>query len=79
MIQANVGLLDDKKIMFKIVWGNMVLVEAQAMVVAFLASLVAMIFGWIPDGKWETNHAIILCVGSLLTGAIASAILGKIL
>lgn len=54
----------------------MALVEAQAMVVAFIASLFAMLLGWIPDGKWETNHALILCAGSLLTGAIASGILG---
>lgn len=46
------------------------------MVVAFIASLFAMLLGWIPDGKWETNHALILCAGSLLTGAIASGILG---
>ena len=58
-------------------WGNMVVVEAQAMVVAFLASLVAMILGWIPDGTWENEHAIMLCTGSLLTGAIASGLLGK--
>ena len=54
----------------------MVVVEAQAMVIAFLASLVAMILGWIPDGKWENEHAIMLCTGSLLTGAIASGLLG---
>ena len=56
----------------------MVVVEAQAMVIAFLASLVAMILGWIPDGKWENEHAIMLCTGSLLTGAIASGLLGEL-
>uniref|UniRef100_H2ZNE7 SLC41A/MgtE integral membrane domain-containing protein n=1 Tax=Ciona savignyi TaxID=51511 RepID=H2ZNE7_CIOSA len=76
---ANKGLMDDRRKMLSIVWGNMVLVEAQAMVVAFLASLVAIVFGWIPDGKWEMNHAIILCAGSLLTGAIASCLLGLIM
>ena len=63
---------------WSIVWGNIVLVEAQALAVAFLTSLVAMVFGWIPDGTWETNHAIILCTGSLLTGTIASFILGEV-
>ena len=48
------------------------------MVIAFLASLVAMILGWIPDGKWENEHAIMLCTGSLLTGAIASGLLGEL-
>lgn len=76
---AHLGLLDDPRKKWSIIWGNMVLVEAQAMVVAFVASLVAMVLGWIPDGKWETNHALILCAGSLLTGAIASGILGGIM
>ena len=75
--KANRGFLDEEKKRFQIIIGNIILVEAQAMVIAFLASLVAMVLGWIPDGKWETNHAIILCCGSLLTGAIASGILGK--
>lgn len=76
---AHLGHLDDPRKRWSIIGGNMILVEAQAMVVAFLASLVAMVLGWIPDGKWETNHALILCAGSLLTGAIASGILGAIM
>nr|XP_039266189.1 solute carrier family 41 member 1-like [Styela clava] len=76
---AHLGHLDDPKKKWSIIGGNMILVEAQASVVAFLASLVAMVLGWIPDGKWETNHALILCAGSLLTGAIASGILGAIM
>nr|CAB3266281.1 solute carrier family 41 member 1-like [Phallusia mammillata] len=76
---ANRGLLDDKKKRCSIIVGNVILVEAQAMVIAFLASLVAMVLGWIPDGKWETNDAIILCAGSLLTGAIASCLLGLVM
>jgi len=76
---ANRGLLDEPISRNSIIFGNMILVEAQAMVVAFLASLVAMVLGWIPDGTWETNHAILLCVGSLLTGAIASLLLGGVM
>jgi len=74
---ANKGLLDGGSSRKSIIIGNIVLVEAQAMVVAFLASLVAMVLGWIPDGTWETNHAILLCLGSLLTGALASFFLGN--
>ena len=54
----------------------MVTVEAQAMVVALIASLLAQTLGWISNGKWELGHAIILCAGSFLTGAIASGLLG---
>jgi len=76
---ANKGLLDSPATMRSIVTGNMLLVEGQAMVVAMLASLVAMVLGWIPDGKWESNHAMLLCLGSLLTGALASFLLGGIM
>ena len=55
----------------------MVTVEAQAMVVAFVASILAQTLGWISNGKWQFDHAVILCAGSLLTGAFASGVLGK--
>ena len=54
----------------------MVTVEAQAMVVAFVASMLAQTLGWITNGNWKVDHAIVLCAGSLLTGAIASGLLG---
>jgi len=76
---ANKGLLDTPATLKCIVTGNMFLVEGQAMVVGWLASLVAMVLGWIPDGKWESNHAMLLCLGSLLTGALASFLLGGIM
>ena len=77
LFQANKGLLSDSSFKWTIILGNIVVVEAQAMVIAFLASFAAMVLGWIPDGKWENAHAMMLCTGSLLTAAIASGLLGK--
>ena len=51
--------------------------QAQASVVGFLASLVAMIMGWIPDGSFDIHHALLLCASSMLTAAVASFVLGK--
>ena len=45
--------------------------------VGFLASIAAMILGWIPEGKFDINHGLLLCASSVLTAAIASFVLGK--
>ena len=51
--------------------------QGQAIVVGFLASLVAMVMGWIPDGVFEFQHALLLCASSMCTASLASFVLGK--
>ena len=46
--------------------------------VGFLASLVAMIMGWIPDGEFNFQHALLLCASSMCTAALASFVLGEL-
>lgn len=58
------------------IWGNLVLVQAQALVVGFLAAIFAMVMGWIPLGKWNVQHGLILCSSSMLTASLASLVLG---
>jgi len=45
-------------------------------VVGFLASVAAVILGWIPDGHFDVNHALVLCTSSVVTASIASFVLG---
>lgn len=45
--------------------------------VGFLASVVAMIMGWIPEGKFNLHHGLLLCASSVLTAAVASFVLGE--
>ncbi|KAK3101437.1 hypothetical protein FSP39_003587 [Pinctada imbricata] len=77
--QANVGNMDKKGEMWKMIGGNLALVQCQAIVVGFLASLVAMIMGWIPQGKFNISHGLLLCASSMLTAAVASFILGSLM
>jgi len=77
--QANLGNMDTRKEVLKMVGGNLALVQAQAIVVGFLASLTAMIMGWIPEGKWNMEHGLLLCASSLFTASIASLILGLVM
>lgn len=51
--------------------------QCQAIVVGFLASLAAMIMGWVPEGKFDLNHGMLLCASSLVTASLASFVLGK--
>lgn len=43
----------------------------------FLASIAAVVFGWIPDGHFSIPHAFLLCASSVATASIASLVLGK--
>ncbi|KAL4226864.1 hypothetical protein ACF0H5_014843 [Mactra antiquata] len=77
--QANLGNMNKKSEKWKMIGGNMALIQAQAIVVGFLASMVAMIMGWIPEGKFNIHHALLLCASSMSTAALASFILGSIM
>lgn len=45
--------------------------------VGFLASIAAVVFGWIPDGHFNFDHAVLLCASSVATAFIASLVLGE--
>lgn len=47
--------------------------------VGFLASIAAVIFGWIPEGHFNLGHAVLLCASSVATAFIASLLLGLIM
>lgn len=52
-------------------------VQCQAIVVGFLASVAAVVMGWIPEGKVDINHALLMCAAALVTASLASLILSK--
>lgn len=53
------------------------LLQVQATVVGFLAAVAAVVLGWIPEGKFQMNHAVLLCSSSVATAFIASLLQGK--
>uniref|UniRef100_A0A9J7Y519 Solute carrier family 41 member n=1 Tax=Cyprinus carpio carpio TaxID=630221 RepID=A0A9J7Y519_CYPCA len=79
IVQANIGQMDTAKDMWKMIMGNLALIQVQATVVGFLASIAAVIFGWIPEGNFKMGHAILLCASSVATAFIASLLLGLIM
>lgn len=44
----------------------------------FLASIAAVIFGWLPEGQFKLGHAVLLCASSVATAFIASLLLGTV-
>uniref|UniRef100_A0A3Q1HK12 Solute carrier family 41 member n=1 Tax=Anabas testudineus TaxID=64144 RepID=A0A3Q1HK12_ANATE len=76
---ANIGHMDTAKDMWKMIMGNLALIQVQATVVGFLASIAAVIFGWIPEGHFRLGHAVLLCASSVATAFIASLLLGIIM
>lgn len=76
---ANIGQMETAKEKWTMIVGNMALIQVQATVVGFLASIAAVIFGWIPDGHFLIEHAVLLCASSVSTAFIASLILGIIM
>ncbi|XP_042112930.1 solute carrier family 41 member 1 isoform X4 [Ovis aries] len=76
---ANIGHMDTPKELWRMITGNMALIQVQATVVGFLASIAAVVFGWIPDGHFSIPHAFLLCASSVATASIASLVLGMIM
>lgn len=76
---ANVGYMDTKKERNKIIIGNMALTQAQALIVAALTAIAAAVFRWVANDTFSIHHVFLLCASSLITAALASAILGGVM
>ncbi|XP_020600553.1 solute carrier family 41 member 1-like isoform X2 [Orbicella faveolata] len=76
---ANVGSMDCAKRQWKLIGGNLALVQVQATVVGALAAFAAVTMGWVLDGEFNIHHATLLCASSLVTASLASFILGSVM
>ncbi|MEE6493575.1 hypothetical protein FKM82_016892 [Ascaphus truei] len=76
---VNLGQMETAKEKWAMITGNIALVQVHATVVGFLASIAAVIFGWILDGHFLVGHAVLLCASSVSTAFIASLVLGLVM
>ncbi|CAL1297109.1 unnamed protein product [Larinioides sclopetarius] len=76
--QANLGQLDSFREQWKMTYGNMALVQCQATIVAFVASIFAIVVDVVQENNFDVHHALLLCASSLITAVIASLVLGFI-
>uniref|UniRef100_A0A3Q0SYK5 Solute carrier family 41 member n=1 Tax=Amphilophus citrinellus TaxID=61819 RepID=A0A3Q0SYK5_AMPCI len=77
--QVNVGKMDSPIEKWNLIIGNLALKQVQATVVGFLAAVAAVVLGWIPEGKFQMSHAVLLCSSSVATAFIASLLQGIIM
>ena len=76
---CNLGRLEWGGESARMILGNLVLVQCQGIVVGFLASVVGMMMDWIPEGKFNIDHALLLCASAMVTASIASLVLGLVM
>lgn len=77
--QANLGKMDTAAEQWRMATGNLALLQCQATVVGLLASLFAVTMGWVPQGIFVGEHALLLCASSVLTASVASLALGLLM
>lgn len=77
--EANLGHMDTPKQQRSLIIGNLALIQCQAMVVGLLASLAAVILGWVPEAQFDIHHALLLCASALATASVASFVLGLVM
>jgi solute carrier family 41 len=76
---ANCGHMDRRKEAISLIFGNLILVQCQGIVVGFLASLVGMVMGWAPVGKLDYDQGLLMSAAAVVTASLASFALGSIM
>ncbi|UYV62371.1 hypothetical protein LAZ67_2000320 [Cordylochernes scorpioides] len=77
--QANLGRMDRSSDQWLLASGNMALIQCQALVVGFSASMFAVAMEWIPKGYFNWSHVAVLVASSVVTASLASLILGALM
>ncbi|XP_014245022.1 solute carrier family 41 member 2 isoform X2 [Cimex lectularius] len=76
--EANLGKMNDPKEQWNMIFGNLCLVQCQAVVIGLLSSVVAILLVVVFHHKINISHAIMVCACSITTASIASFLLGLV-
>jgi len=76
---ANLGHLDSRELFCSICLGNLAVVQCQAIVVGFLAALVACMLNLFTTGKLNWQHLVLMAASSVAAASIASFFLAVIM
>ncbi|XP_072383744.1 solute carrier family 41 member 3-like [Diabrotica undecimpunctata] len=77
--QANLGNMEEKKKVFKIVSGNILLVQVQSIVASSIVSVFAVGASALVNGNFEWMHTLLLATASTLTATMSCFILDLVL
>ncbi|XP_077423285.1 solute carrier family 41 member 2 [Vanacampus margaritifer] len=76
---VNTGQMELASEKWMLILGNLALKQLQSTVLGLLASLMAIVLGWIADGRMPFNHVVLLCSTSVCTTFVASLLQGIIM
>jgi solute carrier family 41 len=76
---ANMGELDEPKNRMRIASGNIALVQGQAIVVAFLATLIAIVVNYFKEPDFDMEDSLLLCVTGLTTASITGLAMASLM
>ncbi|XP_069694265.1 solute carrier family 41 member 1 [Periplaneta americana] len=77
--QANLGKMESWHEIWKMVVGNVAVVQVQAIVAALLVSLFAVSMSAIKDGTFNVNHALLLSAASVTTATSSCFVLDLVM
>jgi len=79
---ANLGDLDDyrEKLFWSIIWGNLMVVECQAIIVGFLSAFVAIVMDFLATGTpCGSYHALVMTTSGVSAASIAAIVLATVM
>ncbi|XP_068507280.1 solute carrier family 41 member 2 isoform X1 [Syngnathus scovelli] len=76
---VNAGKMELASEKWMLIIGNLAVKQLQSTILGLLASLMAIVLGWIADGRLPFNHVILLCSTSVCTTFVASLLQGIIM
>ncbi|KAH7695995.1 divalent cation transporter [Aphelenchoides avenae] len=71
--------METREQIWTVVVTNVALIQTQAIVVTFAASIAAMVLAWVPRGQVDMSHFALLCASSLTTASLASFFLSGLM
>lgn len=77
--QANCGKLDNPKDQWKIAFGNIALIQGQAIVVAFLAALIAVAVNYFKEFTFNLPSLLLIMATSLVTASVTGFFLAALM
>ena len=77
--QANLGNMDSWSARWLLIWGNLALIQGQALVIAFIATVTSIVLGLIGGEHFSISHVLLIGGSSMSAACIASAILSSVM
>lgn len=71
--------MDTCKSRWLLTWGNLSLVQGQALVVAFIATLTSIVLSWIGGQHLHSTHILLIGGSSMSAACLASALLSSLM